>query len=273
MSKQQATFFPSTHKEFYSICSNQEKILSYCIEKKILDANSLCKNPKCPKPQNNSIKILKQYITYKCKNRGCSRHWAARNNIFLLNSDQSRIKLAHEKILELIWFWSWSSSVKNTVLQTKLTNRTVIAWYRKIRDYLYLEFLRAPASGGANFEWQIDESYFSGRRKYNRGRYKTGDSKTKETVLDKLRAIMTNNKSRRNYGNQVQGPWVFGMVLQKKATITLNKTIRSNNQSKLKKFARAKHPFEKFKRHLIYKDRRKANTKENRLNNEVNRLK
>ena len=73
--------------------------------------------------------------------------------------------------------------------------------------------------GGSEYEWQIDESYFSGRRKYNRGRYKTGDVKIKETVRDKLKAILTNNKSKRNYGSQVQGPWVFGMVLQKKATV------------------------------------------------------
>ena len=32
--------------------------------------------------------------------------------------------------------------------------------------------------------------------------------------MDKLRAIISNNKSKRNYGNQVNGPWVFGKVLQ-----------------------------------------------------------
>jgi hypothetical protein len=86
-------------------------------------------------------------------------------------------------------------------------------------------------------------------------------------------AIITDNKSKRNYGNQVEGPWVFGMVLQNKATITLNKTIRSNNNSKLKAFVRNRHPDDKFKRHLIYKDRRKANIKENRLNYAINRRK
>ena len=63
------------------------------------------------------------------------------------------------------------------------------------------------------------------------------------------------------------------MVLQNKATITLNKSIRSDNNSKLKSFARIRYPHDKYKRHLIYKDRRKANVKENRLNNEINRRK
>ena len=88
-------------------------------------------------------------------------------------------------------------------------------WFKKIREYLFLEFLRAPKIGGADSEWQIDESYLSGRKKYNVGRLNTGDIKNKESVHDKLKAIISDNKSKRNYGNQVEGHWMFGMVIQK----------------------------------------------------------
>ena len=274
MIEYQVKTFPATNRDFYSIYSNQNEFLKYCLDKNLLNSSSTCINPNCPKPQNNSLKIFKQYYVYNCKNRGCTRRWAARNNIFALNSDhKSKTKISHEKVLEIIWYWAWGNSIKNTALQTKLNNRTIIAWFRKIRDYLYLKFLEAPPAGGEQFEWQIDESYFSGRRKYNRGRYKTGDKKSKESIKDKLLAIITNNKSKRNYGNQVEGPWVFGMVLQNKATITLNKTIRSNNNSKIKIYARSRHPFNKLYRHQIYKDRRKVNNKETRLNTEINRRK
>ena len=68
---------------------------------------------------------------------------------------------------------------------------------------------------------QIDESLFRGRRKYNRGRYKTGDASRKETVRDLLDAITSNNTSKKNYGNRVEGPWVFGMVIEKISELEL----------------------------------------------------
>ncbi len=160
-----------------------------------------------------------------------------------------------------------------TLCFTHLNKKTIKEWFKRIRYCIYLKFLQAPPLSGSGYEWQIDESYFSGRRKYNRGRYKTGDVKTKETVRDKLDAIITNNKSKRNYGSQVQGPWVFGMVLQKKATVSLNKAIRSMNKKKIQNFVRTKYPLEKFKRHIIYKDRRKANIKENRFNDLISKRK
>lgn len=66
-----------------------------------------------------------------------------------------------------------------------------------------------------------------------------------------------NKKSKRNYGNRVTGPWVFGMVVQKISDIEirkrecLKKKILVNEQVKL---------FDDKKiRKEMYKDNRKVN--------------
>ena len=91
--------------------------------------------------------------------------------------------------------------------------------------------------------------------------------------MDKLRAIISNNKSKRNYGNQVNGPWVFGMVLQEKSTIQKNQNLISSNNKSLIKYARSKYPSDKSKRQTLYKDKRRANTRENRLQNAIDKRK
>ena len=61
------------------------------------------------------------------------------------------------------------------------------------------------------------------------------------------------------------------MVLQKKATVS--KAIRSMNKKKIQGYVRTKYPLDKFKRHILYKDRRKANIKENILNDMISKQK
>ena len=60
----------------------------------------------------------------------------------------------------------------------------IINWWCKIRKFLYLFLLQAPPKGGKGYRIRIGESLFRARRKYNRGRYKTGDIKPIRTVED-----------------------------------------------------------------------------------------
>lgn len=59
--------------------------------------------------------------------------------------------------------------------------------------------------GNAQNPIQIDEARFAGRWKYNRGRLLAGDA---PPSLTDINAEVINN---RNYGAQVDGPWVFGL--------------------------------------------------------------
>jgi hypothetical protein len=83
--------------------------------------------------------------------------------------------------------------------------------------------------------------------------------------MDKLRAVTSNNKSRRNYGNRVDGPWVFGIVLQNKSILNINSASKAQNKNTKKSFIRNFYPGDKKKRHDCYKDNRKINIKANRI--------
>ena len=48
-----------------------------------------------------------------------------------------------------------------------------------------MELLKAPQLGADHYEMQIDESYFSGTRKYYRERLQTGEIPQKETLRDR----------------------------------------------------------------------------------------
>lgn len=160
------------------------------------------------------------------------------------------------------------STVKETFTNCKLQEKIVISWFEKIRDYCHHNLLMTKPMGGANYNIQIDESLFRGRRKYNRGRLKPGDIKPKESVVEKLKSIINNNITNRNYGNRVEGPWVFGMVLQNKNQIIISEDIKKFNDKIRKKFIEKTK--QKSIRTKLHQDKRKINIKENRIYNTLN---
>jgi hypothetical protein len=62
--------------------------------------------------------------------------------------------------------------------------------------------------GGEGHVIQIDESLLRGKRKYNRGRFRGGESVTES--LDENDANAANITNQRNHG-RISGPWVFGL--------------------------------------------------------------
>ena len=70
--------------------------------------------------------------------------------------------------------------------------------------------------GGPNECVQIDKSLLRGKRKYNRRRILLGDHRGAHLTDDDSSDsdnIPPNNRNR-NYGKQVEGPWVFVMCWQ-----------------------------------------------------------
>ena len=132
---------------------------------------------------------------------------------------------------------------------------------------IFMQSLEDPPKGGNGYEWQIDKSYFIVKRKYNVEKFKTGDYPSKESVQDKLIRITdsANNSSKKNYGSKVNGPWVFGMVQQKKSTLNKNKEIERNNKIEMNANTHSKHPNDREQREKHYNDKRKLNTRENRI--------
>ena len=87
------------------------------------------------------------------------------------------------------------------------------------RDVCSLAISKQPKLlGTVSIPIQINESYFSGKRKYNRGRVLSFDkSLTKDLLPDWNEEDPESTTeeplptSRRNYGNLINGPWVVGL--------------------------------------------------------------
>ncbi len=63
---------------------------------------------------------------------------------------------------------------------------------------------------------QVGESYFSGRRKYNRGRFLSFDQHTRKACyLTGIQKSQAQPTSSRNCGNRIAGLWVVGLLQSK----------------------------------------------------------
>ena len=68
---------------------------------------------------------------------------------------------------------------------------------------------------GPGYEIQIDESIFHGKKNSLR-KIQTNDETHKDSVRDRLLAIISNNKTKRNYSQRVESLFVFGIVTKKR---------------------------------------------------------
>lgn len=181
-----------------------------------------------------------------CTNRSCKKWYSA--NIFKLNTTT---RLTTKKILKIFWYWSQSQNAKYTTKEAECEEKTVLQWYKKIREICTSNMKSSPPMGGPGFELQIDESLFQGKRKYHRGRLLMGDKKTQESDPNNPNEKPKNN---RNYGNRVQGPWVFGIVSQKSSDIQYKKQLIQSRQERHREIIRQH--VDKSIRFLQHRDKR-----------------
>ena len=87
-----------------------------------------------------------------------------------------------------MWYWCKSPnySIKEVCKEIGLQKKIVIDWYKKIREFLYLELNTAPPMACEGNIVQVDESLFRGKRKSHRCRLLAGELKVKETQLDQI---------------------------------------------------------------------------------------
>ncbi|CAF1119304.1 unnamed protein product [Brachionus calyciflorus] len=240
---------PKNNQEFYDFLKNKKNVLTFIKKYELALPDIECTRPACKDSKENfDTEILANRIIFRCKNKGCRQHYTARSEVFSLNKTSN---LAIEKILEIYWYWSHDHSVNYTANQTNLNEKTIINWFKKIRSCIYDSMLELPQMGGDGYRIQIDESLFQGKRKYNRGRLLKSDIGSKKTFKKK------------NYGDRVQGPWVFGLVCQKISDIEKIKENKIRNKGKIKNYI--KKIKEKDIRKNFFKDKRKVNNKSNRI--------
>lgn len=159
---------------------------------------------------------------YKCRTSRTIRS----TNLFLSHFDKnrkSRNNLSLVRIIHFVYKWLYDQdSIEKREVKTGLWDNTIMKWNQLCRDVCTQVLQHRPKyARTSSAPVQIDEAYFSGRRKYNRGRLRKGDVKkkgekqaqiemgvSKPSKVEKLR-------NKRNYGNRVIGPWVFGVYWSK----------------------------------------------------------
>ncbi|CAN7939250.1 unnamed protein product, partial [Ixodes hexagonus] len=77
-------------------------------------------------------------------------------------------------------------------------SQTQTDWLRSLQEVVGKELELSPRMGESHEVVQVDEALFRGRRKANKGRMLDGDT--------------TPGGRHNNYGNRVDGPWVFGLI-------------------------------------------------------------
>lgn len=177
------------------------------------------------------IKKDKRSKFFICPRKNCrtSRSLRSTNNFFSHrdNHGKSRNNLSLVQIIHYIYEWLYSSNTVNqTVIKTGLAKRTVNKWNNLCREVCQRVILRQRKFVGTEENpVQIDEAYFSGKRKYNRGRFRKGDYKAvgedqarleeERCAGDKHYGPYTTIQNKRNFGGRVVGPWVFGIYWSK----------------------------------------------------------
>lgn len=255
--------FPETDEEFFELNNNETAFYNFLLKNKLISSDKFCKNEECEnKKENIKFCFVKGNPKLRCMNTNCKQYWSVRNEIFNLNSTSS---LTLQEILTIYWYWANDHTARYAAHQLKISKATIQKWYQKIRSFLMMLQFKALPMGGPDSQAQIDESLILGKRKYNRGRMLKGDKKPKEMLKDRLRAyqLMSLKKKNKNYGSRVSGPWVFGIVCQKKGRIEEANQIQTIKKETITNYI--KQFQDKAVRRNLYKDHRKLNNKSNRL--------
>jgi transposase-like protein len=108
-------------------------------------------------------------FAWKCNNRRCEKVTTTRS--IRSNSFLSNTLCELRRIIHAIYLWCEEIPQTKVILQTGLSKQTVIIIYNFLRLVCKRYFeLYPPRFGGNSVVCQIDESLFSHKPKYNRGR-------------------------------------------------------------------------------------------------------
>lgn len=96
---------------------------------------------------------------------------------FVDNEGRYRVQVSLTDIITMVWLWVYSGmTLERAAKAAGVAKPTATAWFAKCRKVCTDSEMSLPKMHGTIDEpIQIDESYFAGRRKYNRGRLRVGD--------------------------------------------------------------------------------------------------
>ena len=171
----------------------------------------------------------------RCRIRGCQKYRSVRqgNRFFHFTDVNGRLnsKLTLCQILELAYLFVLNIPNLTAVAMSGRGRECVTDWFhlcREVCSEIVSVNRRGQMVGTVESPVQIDEAYFAGRRKYNRGRFLEGDNPAEEEDPNPV-------QNNRNHGRRIDGRWVFGLkkgmdvrlfVVEKRDRATLEPIIK-----------------------------------------------
>jgi len=174
----------------------------------------------CGAEMKRVIRNDKKLVSWRCRRNICRTRRSFRaTNRFFTNVDKnnhSNCKLSIKTIILFVYFWiECRSTISQMQRITGLSRQSIVVWSKKCRKLCPMVLYTAPKFTGTEEEpIQVDESYFRGRRKYNRGRYGPYDKRNpgeKKAQKEEEELVADVIESKRNHGNRILGPWVVGL--------------------------------------------------------------
>ena len=119
---------------------------------------------------------------WRCTKRSCGKELSLRTGCSFLSFKTRSVchksNLPLTEVLEIVWLWLFTKATMRDAAQASGHNyHTIVRWWEMCRLVCTGILDSEPKFVGTDSRpVQIDESYFAGRRKYNRGRLRHGDS-------------------------------------------------------------------------------------------------
>jgi ISXO2-like transposase domain len=143
-------------------------VINYLKEKHLLKSEMLCTYCRIRMKWSPAPRLPDKYV-WRCHNMACEH----KNTTKSIRSESifERSKVDLRRFIHVIYLWSIETPLNNILGLTRLTRCKAIACYTFFRLTCSFYFEKTPVSlGGQGIICSIDESCFSTRQKYHRGR-------------------------------------------------------------------------------------------------------
>ncbi len=147
---------------------SEEEVISWCKNMKLIRSEMIC--TRCNNMMNwiKHSRCIDKYA-WKCNYKACVQY-QSRTSI-RSGSFFARSKLSLKSWIHVFYLWSSKISEETARNQVQLSNKTMVDCYSFLREICEKYFVIHPVKlGGQGSIVQIDESCFSHKVKYHRGR-------------------------------------------------------------------------------------------------------
>ena len=146
------------------VTRNERRAVQWLRFNRLLYSDLICEN--CGTEMNETVANKnKDGRLWRCPRKGCQKRVSIRKDSFF---EQSQLRMG--MIIRLIFYWAWQFSIKFSVTDLKVSEKTVIDWFNFCRDVcIHRVMENVQQIGGIGEIVEIDESKFV-KAKYNRGR-------------------------------------------------------------------------------------------------------